>query len=342
MRDWFSLSWEGSLGLYRSRFKILEKNGDPAYERRKQVLTQIHLLLWKIILDALNRAGGHAPPHPICYKHLRQNRKCLLSPEGHLWFPALSALLGRASQLLLITQVTLVSWPQLSEGQRQPALASASHRSEDPAVLSAEPSSCLARHWCSWLPSHVLADLCSGAVLRVSGWWVTHMTFHGDPAISGPIKCKFILVPVTKVGQGRLKIAVVASVTVGVWLGTVFLLLYLWSTLQCFPKVSMVWIVYHESGRVGVNPGRQRHCLVVPRWVLGTWLGRVCRYHSHLRGEELSQDLEMGLLAHTLGKACHALLFLLFSNEVLHFYHVTISCEDEWDVADKLHHLGRM
>lgn len=42
------------------------------------------------------------------------------------------------------------------------------------------------------------------------------MTFHGDPTISRPIKCDFILVPVTKVGQGRPKIAVVASVTVGI------------------------------------------------------------------------------------------------------------------------------
>ena len=96
--------------------------------------------------------GDMPHPHPISYKHLRQNRKCLLSPEGHLWFPALSALLGRASQLLLITQVTLVSRPQLSEGQKEPALATASHHSEDPAVLSVEPSSCLGRPWCSLAP----------------------------------------------------------------------------------------------------------------------------------------------------------------------------------------------
>lgn len=75
VRDWFSLSWEESLGLYRSRFKISEKNGDPAYERRKQILTQIHLLLWKIILDALNRAGGHAPPPPHFLQTLKAEPK---------------------------------------------------------------------------------------------------------------------------------------------------------------------------------------------------------------------------------------------------------------------------
>ena len=42
------------------------------------------------------------------------------------------------------------------------------------------------------------------------------MAFHGDPAASSPIKCKCILVPVTKVGQDRLEIAVVASATVGI------------------------------------------------------------------------------------------------------------------------------
>lgn len=42
------------------------------------------------------------------------------------------------------------------------------------------------------------------------------MTFHGDPTTSGPIKCKFVLVPVTKVGQSRLEIAVVTLVTVGI------------------------------------------------------------------------------------------------------------------------------
>lgn len=61
--------------------------------------------------------------------------------------------------------MTLVSLPQLSEGQKEPALASASHHSEDPAVLSlASVGEALV------LPSHVLADPCSGGALRVSGW----------------------------------------------------------------------------------------------------------------------------------------------------------------------------
>ena len=106
----------------------------------------------------------HPPPHSL--QTLKAEPKVPAFTGGPLVVSRpLSALLGRAFQLLLITQATLVSLPQLSEGQKEPALASASHHSEDPAVLSlASVGEALV------LPSHVLADPCSGGALRVSGW----------------------------------------------------------------------------------------------------------------------------------------------------------------------------
>lgn len=47
-----------------------------------------------------------------------------------------------------------------------------------------------------------------------------------DSDMSGPIKLKCNLVPLAKLRQDRLQIAVVSAATVGIWLGNVSLLPY--------------------------------------------------------------------------------------------------------------------
>lgn len=108
----------------------------------------------------------------------------------------------------------------------------------------------------------------------------------------------------------------VASLTVGMWLPTSWLQLMSLHRWEHFivSKSFHVWSGFLCVGQSRWQPQKTVTLALVPRWVWGTFSGRVCGDHLYLREGAGSWDLAMGLWLPCLGKAPHVLLFLFSSS----------------------------